>query len=497
MKQYYLVLLFFLNCIYSQCQVQFYSNSYTGNNLGSQTVTGVGFKPDVILIKGDAASAPIICTSTMTAGYGKDMTLTDATATVNTFFSSIDTDGFTVKTALTTHWVDFYYLCLRSQGACKVGSYVGNGASKAITGLGFQPEVVIIIPDHTTAAGNLGVCMSIRGKSIQDMKFSLGTTYGTMINSFDADGFTVAATIGSQNTKTYHYIAINDDGGTNTTSSTYAGTAAASANITAALKPKFLMVMDNGGSGNAPVARFETFVGTKSFVMGSNIAVIDMITAYNTSPAGFTRGSVANVNVNGNTFYYWGIGGSSALPVTFSSVSAVNNNGKTSIFWSTSMEKNSKSFSVLRSTDGETFESIGTVKAGENSNQVLNYKFEDLNPSKKYNYYKILETDLDGKKEESKTITIYYHAELNLNAHLYPNPSEEFTTLTFTSAEKENYTLEIIDAHGNVVDIQNLQAVEGENNYPINFFEKSNGIYLIKIINNKNFSSLLKFVKID
>ncbi|MEY3412043.1 MAG: hypothetical protein RIQ70_729 [Bacteroidota bacterium] len=80
--------------------------------------------------------------------------------------------------------------------------------------------------------------------------------------SFDADGFTVATTIGSKNT----LYCCNGDGGTNTTFSTYVDTAAVSATITLALQPKFLIVMDNGRSLNAPLAYFERFVGTISYL---------------------------------------------------------------------------------------------------------------------------------------------------------------------------------------------------------------------------------------
>jgi hypothetical protein len=496
MKRYLLILVFSIVSIYTYGQVQYYSGDYTGNGAATQAITGVGFQPDVIIIKCDDNSAPIICTSTMTAGYSKDMTLTDATATVNTFMSAIGSDGFTVKlNTLNVNHNVYYFVCLKSSGACHVGSYVGNGANKAITGCGWQPEVVFIIPDHTTAAGNLGVCMSVRGKSIQDMKFSLGTSYGTMINSFDASGFTVAATIGSQNTKTYHYVAFNDEG-TNFTSSTYSGTASASANITAAFKPNFVMVMDNGGSGNVPVARFQTFVGTKSFPMGANLAVIDMITGFNSSPTGFARGADARVNVNGNTFYYWGIGGTSTpTPVTFTSLYAICNKGKSKLYWSTSTEVNSKEFNILRSSDGHSFENVGKLSASGNSSQLQSYIFEDFSASAQHYYYKIKEIDIDGKEQESKTIVLNCLNEHQSKAQLAPNPYNENTSLTFLAYAADIYTIEIIDALGNTITVQSINVHEGVNTFPINLSNYANGIYLIKILGNDGLNETVKLIK--
>lgn len=496
MKRYLLFVKFSIVSICLHGQVQYYSGDYTGNGAATQTITGVGFQPDVIIIKCDDNTAPIICTSTMAAGHSKDMTLTDASATVNTFMSAIGSDGFTVKlNTLNVNHNVYYFLCIKSSGACRVGSYVGNGANKAISGLGWQPEVVFIIPDHTTGAGNLGVCMSVRGKSIQDMKFSLGTSYGTMINSFDASGFTVAATIGSQNTKTYHYVAFNDEG-TNFTSSSYTGTAAASANITAAFKPNFVMVMNNGGSGNVPVARFQTFVGTKSFPMGANMAVIDMVTAFNSSPTGFARGADSRVNVNGNTFYYWGIGGTSTpTPVIFASIYAICHDRKPKLCWSTSTEVNSKAFNVLRSSDGYSFENIAILSASGNSSQIQSYTFIDNTASTLQYYYKIKEIDIDGLTQESKTIVVNCLSKRNFQVQLSPNPYQVNTSLTIVADTAGDFCINITDALGHEIATQLVTVTEGENSIPLALGNYANGLYLIKLTNNEGVSETIKLIK--
>ena len=109
-------------------QLNYYVGNYTGNGNSTQAITGIGFKPDVIIIKGEDAVPPIICTSSMASGYSKDMSIVTNTATVSTFINSIDANGFTVKlnAASNTNHTVYYFICIKSQGGCKVFSTRSN-----------------------------------------------------------------------------------------------------------------------------------------------------------------------------------------------------------------------------------------------------------------------------------------------------------------------------------------------------------------------------------
>ena len=49
------------------------SGTYTGNGAASRQITGVGFRPEVVIIKGDVTESAVIRTSTLPAGMAKQL----------------------------------------------------------------------------------------------------------------------------------------------------------------------------------------------------------------------------------------------------------------------------------------------------------------------------------------------------------------------------------------------------------------------------------------
>src|SRR6185503_15621644 len=123
------------------------SGSYTGNALDNRAITGLGFTPDVVIIKvRNDNKVGVIRTSTMTGDATKE--LTGATALVANEIQSLDSDGFTIGTADTVNkatntydWIAFK----SSPGFLTVGTYNGDGtAGRTITGLGISPDALFV-----------------------------------------------------------------------------------------------------------------------------------------------------------------------------------------------------------------------------------------------------------------------------------------------------------------------------------------------------------------
>src|SRR5690606_24463115 len=70
--------------------------------------------------------------------------------------------------------------------------------------------------------------------------------------------------------------------------------------------------------------------------------------------------------------------------------------------WGTVSEKENDFFTLERSADGKTFEIITTVEGAGNSNQKLQYSFEDHRSSVGMNYYRLKQTDYNGDFEYFK-----------------------------------------------------------------------------------------------
>lgn len=69
--------------------------------------------------------------------------------------------------------------------------YTGNGSTKSVTGVGFQPDFVWIKARDTSNSN--GVYDAVRGatKLLQTDRTDAEGTYSTVLTSFDSDGFTV------------------------------------------------------------------------------------------------------------------------------------------------------------------------------------------------------------------------------------------------------------------------------------------------------------------
>ena len=103
----------------------------------------------------------------------------------------------------------------------------------------------------------------------------------------------------------------------------------------------------------------------------------------------------------GNTFGTFNIFVSTpqSLPVEMVSFEGNIINDVNVLEWETASENNSDYFDVEWSMDGEIWRTVGDVKASGNSTESINYNFTHYNYQKGFNYYRLVQVDIDGKSE--------------------------------------------------------------------------------------------------
>ena len=114
------------------------------------------------------------------------------------------------------------------------------------------------------------------------------------------------------------------------------------------------------------------------------------------------------------------------LPITLLNFDAVLNGDQVDLKWETAAEINNDYFTVERSSDGVNFEPIGRIDGKGNYNGLSEYIMTDFNPLQGVSYYRLKQTDFDGKFEYSDIISITYSLNtpaINSNMRLYPNPA--------------------------------------------------------------------------
>ena len=280
------------------------TGTFTGNGADDRAITGVGFQPDVVILRNasSGSASAVFRTSTMVGDVSKRVV--DTAGLTANLIQSLDADGFTLGSAsdVNNNTHTFFWVALKAGNDLKVGSYVGNGAdNRNITGVGFQPIWLVTIGDGSDAV--------FRPDSVGgDGAFTLagngqGGSVANIIQSFSADGFQLgSSTLSNQNTTTYHYIAWGASA--RVVQTTYTGNDTDNRSIAVGIQPDLVWIKEN--SFTAACWRSSATVGDQFHQFSdSGSSTSDGIQAFEAN--GFQIGRHPSVNGNGNSHHFLAI----------------------------------------------------------------------------------------------------------------------------------------------------------------------------------------------
>ena len=174
----------------------------------------------------------------------------------------------------------------------------------------------------------------------------------------------------------------------------------------------------------------------------------------------------------------------SALPIRLLYFTATHEYQKVRVDWETASEYNNDFFSVERSKDGKSFEQIFTKKGNRESKSNIWYTGFDNNPVIGVGYYRLKQTDFDGKFTYSDLVSVDYAPEQLHNLKIFPNPiSDNFLQLYYFSEFNNLVELAIFTPAGKLIYKDNLEVVNGENAIIHEVSSIPTGIYILKIGN--------------
>jgi hypothetical protein len=99
------------------------------------------------------------------------------------------------------------------------------------------------------------------------------------------------------------------------------------------------------------------------------------------------------------------------LPVKLISFEANANEERVDLKWITAAEINNNFFTIERSVDAKKWESIIITYGAGNSNQLIEYFESDYEPLEGISYYRLKQTDFDGKYSYSNIVPVKYHTD--------------------------------------------------------------------------------------
>ncbi len=266
----------------------------------------------------------------------------------------------------------------------------------------------------------------------------------------------------------------------------------------------------NAGLGDVFITQFNssgimqwsTYSGTSQDDFGECAAVNASNEVY---LIGEWWGAGSNGLLDAGTYYDGGYNGaddsfimkfasSTPLPIELISFTGRNEGDKNLLEWTTASEMNSDYFIIERDKGQGTgeWEEIGKAKGAGNASATRNYSFLDREPSAGINYYRLKQTDYDGKFTYSNVVHITMK-QFN-SVTISPNPAKESLQITISGFLnfKTEINVRIYDVLGR--EVYNYQFLDPKSLLNLDVNALSKGMYFLKIANDGE-QAQIKFVK--
>lgn len=178
------------------------------------------------------------------------------------------------------------------------------------------------------------------------------------------------------------------------------------------------------------------------------------------------------------------------LPVTLVSFDAYRSGSKVALAWRTASEQRNKGFGIERSADGQRWNTIGFIQSKApdgNSREELSYQSYDETPLDGLNYYRLKQTDLDGKYTYSQIRQVRISKGSSID--IYPNPVKTYLTIGGLAG---NETISVYDATGRKV----KTIAAGDHALTIDCTAMAAGVYQVHIVSATGETVSRKIVKI-
>ncbi|WP_199119581.1 T9SS type A sorting domain-containing protein [Pedobacter sp. ASV28] len=198
------------------------------------------------------------------------------------------------------------------------------------------------------------------------------------------------------------------------------------------------------------------------------------------SGGGFAIGRITN-GVAGNSLLVDGVVEAiPVLPVVLTSFKAVKQNSAVRLNWATSSEQDNGYFTVLRASEDKNFLPIGKINGNRSSTLDNNYLLTDYKPLAGANYYKLTQTDVNGKTNEIGEVQYVQFSLSNGSVQVLQNTGYNTVRAIVNTLKKENGTVSIYNMSGSSLYQSPIVLNEGVNelSLPVSL---SLGVYILQV----------------
>ncbi len=169
--------------------------------------------------------------------------------------------------------------------------------------------------------------------------------------------------------------------------------------------------------------------------------------------------------------------GSGVLPVLYTKFDAACTNNGAIVSWSTGSEFNSNYFELQRSTNGNDWATVSTVKAAGNTSAAHTYQQLDLNGGKAF--YRIKQVDLDGHPVYTSIIRTNCERK-GIDMVIYPVPARDILNVVIRSDKSLKTQLLLVDGVGKIVRRRDATLSNGDNTFLFDLKGLASGAYILR-----------------
>ncbi len=471
---------------------------------------GVLFDPVV-------SAATVALCSNLTINSGASLTIDSGTPNRQLNISGNLVNNGTITVAGTIAFNGSTAQTISGSGFGTFGTVVVNNSSGATPALTIPSTGLNITTALTMTAGkinlsNANLTLGTAAASAGTLNYTSGWAYNGNLTRWVASGTLAINTLSTSPSRfpigssaDYRPIYFGNTGGISTGGTIRASHTAVNGSVAVAFSDNGtpIQVRTNSfwtvatGGGLATVNNFD--VRTDATSMGTVGDINHLRLTLAASAAAGTPGTNAGITTNPQVNrtgiplanlannYYWGSidATNTPLPVELTSFTATLRFDVVELKWSTASELNNDYFTIERTMNLENFEEIATVPGNGTTKAIHHYNASDNSPAYGRSYYRLKQTDYDGKYTYSDLRVIDYEGPKFAALRVYPNPlpnTKNLNVVVTGLKEQSEVPIMIYNVQGQLVLEQILHTdIPGTLNHEIELTDHlRSGLYVIK-----------------
>ncbi len=200
--------------------------------------------------------------------------------------------------------------------------------------------------------------------------------------------------------------------------------------------------------------------------------------------AGEPEDGIDNFYGNADPTVTWCDNAAVSMPVEWLAFDAAFGSEGVDLMWMTAIEENNDFFTVERSADAMQFEEIERIQGAGNSTGPMTYEARDAAPPAGRVYYRIRQTDFDGKMSYSDRVEVMVDVGMASSLRVFPNPATDMANITVEIREAGRATLVLMNMNGQIIRSQPMNLHVGRNQTTMQVDQLPAGQYIIQVRQN-------------